>query len=98
MDFQLKPLNESDTVDIAGWHYDGVYAFYDLHQDGDDLAELLNFASWDNYFSVCDEQGDLVCFFYLKPDLPAVEIGLGLAFVEAGLVFAMKRYSPTISI
>src|SRR6266568_2066981 len=100
-------MNAQDAHAIAAWHYEGLYTFYDLDQDPDDLAEFLNPQSWeDNYHSVLNEQSELAGFFSFKQDSTTVEIGLGLRpdltgkgigleFVQAGLTFARGKYSPT---
>ena len=89
------------------WHYDGVYAFYDMDQDPEDQDELLNPHSWEEtYHSVVDETGVLEGFFCfektgdgldiglgLRPDLTGK--GLGMAFLEAGLVFAREKFRPS---
>ncbi len=106
MDYQLKPMDETCARAIAGWHYEGIYAFYDMDQDPEDLAELLDPGSWsDRYYAVIGADGALVGFFYLERKPEGVEIGLGLrpdltgqgtglTFLEAGLSFARKRYGP----
>lgn len=106
MQFFLKPMTESDAARIAGWHYGGIYSFYDMDQDPDDLAELLDPANWENlYRSVLDEQGELIGFFCFQAEGDTVEVGLGLrpdltgqglgrAFLEAGLAYAAAEYRP----
>jgi ribosomal-protein-alanine N-acetyltransferase len=109
MEFRIRPMTAQDAQAIAEWHYDGSYAFYDMDQDADDLAELLTPANWpERYQAVVDEQGALVGFFCFQPepDGNAVEIGLGLRpnltghglgrpFLEAGLRHAERTYHPT---
>ncbi|MDF2627929.1 MAG: acetyltransferase, partial [Symbiobacteriaceae bacterium] len=106
MQFILSPMTERDATRIAQWHYEGIYSFYDMDQDPDDLAELLDPGNWVHlYRSVLDEQEELVGFFCFQPDGDVVEIGLGLrpdltgrglgrAFVEAGLAYAYAEYKP----
>lgn len=106
--FTVRPMTEHDASAIAAWRYEGIYAFYDMDRDPDDLAELLDPASWDSlYHSVVDERGDLVGFFGFHADEGTVEIGLGLrpdltgqglglAFLEAGLTYARQEYRPVM--
>jgi ribosomal-protein-alanine N-acetyltransferase len=107
MKFEFKPMDENCAHIIAGWHYEGIYAFYDMEQDVKDLEELLDPRSWvDHYYAVADERGDLIGFFCFEREREAVDIGLGLrpdltgrgwgqAFLEAGLEFAREKYRPT---
>jgi len=97
-------MDEKAARAIAAWHYDGVYSFYDMEQDPDDLEELLDPRSWeDSYFAVTDEAGDLVGFFWFEQENDTVSVGLGLRpdltgrglgrrFLDAGLSFARERY------
>ncbi|HYF91237.1 MAG TPA: GNAT family N-acetyltransferase [Symbiobacteriaceae bacterium] len=106
MEFLLRPMRREDAVLVAAWHYDGPYSFYDMDQDPEDLAELLDGRSWERkYRSVVDETGALVGFFCFDPDGSTVEIGLGLRpdltgqglgrpFLEAGLASARAEHRP----
>ena len=100
-------MSEGDARTIAGWHYQEPYTFYDMDQDADDLAELLDPRSWtETYYAVVDEPGELVGFFAFKRDGDIVDLGLGLRpdltgrgiglpFLLAGLDFARAAFSPT---
>ena len=95
----------ADAIDQ--WRYPAEYAFYNLDSDPEDRAEFLDERNWPNaYYAVLDEQGALAGFFLfepedgslilglgLRPDLTGV--GLGAAFVEAGLAFARQTFAPT---
>ncbi len=107
MQFKFTPMHENYARAIADWHYPGVYAFYDMDQDAEDLEELLNPRSWaDRYYAVVDESNELIGFFcFDREEAGAVTIGLGLrpdhtgkgfgqAFVQAGLEFAREKFNP----
>ena len=106
MQFRFKPMNESYAHAIANWHYEGMYAFYDMDQDMQDLEELLDPHSWTGkYCAVLNEHGELVGFFSFEKEDEAVVIGFGLrpdctgegfgqAFVEAGLEYAKIKFDP----
>jgi len=106
MKLRFMPMDEGVARAIAGWHYEGRYAFYDMEPDAVDLAELLDPRSWpERYYAVLDEQGDLVGFISFEREAGEVEIGLGLrpdltgqgrgrAFLEAGLAFAREKFGP----
>ena len=104
MQLYITPMTEEDAHRIASWHYDAPYDFYDMDNDPDDLAELLNPQNWkDVYFSVQDEQNELIGFFsYRRVNNETVEIGLGLrpdctgkgfgsTFVCSGVTFAQTH-------
>jgi [ribosomal protein S18]-alanine N-acetyltransferase len=99
-------MTQAEAETVATWTYDEPYSFYDSHADADDLAELVDPGLRGNsYFSAHDENGEVIGFFQferlddivdvglgLRPDLTGR--GLGLAYVESGLAFARKRFSP----
>ena len=99
-------MNEIAAQAIANWHYEGIYAFYDMDQDIKDLEELLNPQSWTGkYCAVVDERDELVGFFSFEREDGSVVVGLGLrpdctgkglgqAFVEAGLEHAREKFGP----
>jgi len=108
MQFSFTPMTDDHATAIVTWHYDGVYSFYDLEQDREDLEEFLHSQNrGDKYFAVLNEEGDLVGFFSFSREDKAIVIGLGLRpdhtgkglgleFVQAGLEFARERFAPSI--
>ena len=106
MTFHIQPMDAASAAAITAWHYEGPYAFYDMEQDPEDLAELLDPHSWENRtYAVTDEEGELVGFFCFEQKGEAVEVGLGLrpdrtgkglgrAFLAAGLAFARETFAP----
>jgi ribosomal-protein-alanine N-acetyltransferase len=105
MQFSFHNMKQEDAQQIASWHYATPYDFYDWDQDQEDLAELLDPRSWqESYYSVFNEENDLVGFFVFKPDGHTVEVGLGLrpdltgkglgrAFLTAGLTYGREHFS-----
>jgi len=89
---------------VSDWHYDGIYAFYDMTADEEDLKIFLNREYWkDTTFAVLDESDSLAGWatFYmedgimwlslgLKPDLTGR--GLGEDFIIACVEFARSHY------
>ena len=108
MQFMFKPMDESYAHAIANWHYEGIYAFYDMDQDIEDLEELLDPHSWTGkYCAVVNERGKLIGFFCFEKEDEAVVLGFGLkpdctgkgfgqAFVEAGLEYAKQKFDPAM--
>src|SRR6476469_8332224 len=77
--FRFVAMDGARARAIAGWRYAGEYAFYDLVNDPDDLAEFLAPENWGAmYHAALDEAGDLVGFLQAKGEGNTVEIGLGL--------------------
>jgi ribosomal-protein-alanine N-acetyltransferase len=108
MQFALKKMQQEDAHQIASWHYPPPYDFYDVEQDQEDLAELLDPQSWQvSYYSVFNEANELVGFFTFKQEGQTIEVGLGLrpdltgkglgrAFLLAGLTFGQKHFSVSV--
>jgi [ribosomal protein S18]-alanine N-acetyltransferase len=106
--FTFKKRAEEDAHQIASWHYPPPYDFYDMDQDPEDLAELLDPQTWQEpNYSVFNEENELVGFFDFKPDGQTVEVGLGLrpdltgrglgrAFITAGLTFGQELFSVEV--
>ena len=102
--FAIRAMTASDANAVAAWHYPGVYSFYDWEQDAEDLAELLDPEEWGRRYFAVDRDGDLVGFFVFKLADGLAEVGLGLrpdltglglgdAFLDAGLRFAADELS-----
>ena len=107
--YTLRPMTSDDVEAMRVWHYPAPYEVYDGESDPGDIELMLaDIGSKDRWFAVVGLQGDdLVGFFEFKPADGAQEleiglglrpdltgIGLGAAFVEAGLVFARARWAP----
>jgi ribosomal-protein-alanine N-acetyltransferase len=105
VDFRPRAIDDAAAEAIASWRYPGVYAFYDLDRDPDDVVLIRDATRRDGrWFAVDDATtGELVGFFELKPRLTEVELGLGLRpdltgrglggpFVQAGIALARERH------
>lgn len=104
MYYNFVPMNKEYANEIAyDWKYSGVYSFYDMTADEEDLEEFINEESWkDIYSAVLNDKGELVGYysfsfeneimwigFGLKPELTGK--GLGAEFVAAGINFGLKK-------
>ena len=108
MKFTFNKMKLEDAQQIASWHYEAPNDFYDWDRDAADLAELLNPQSWQEaYYSVLNEENELVGFFVFKRDSQTVEVGLGLrpdltgkglgrTFLNAGLTFGQEHFSVNV--
>jgi len=99
-------MSQREALVVAAWKYEPPYSFYDWTADPDDLAELLGKETRDEkYYSAISAEEELVGWFAfsdeencvavglgLRPDLTGR--GLGLAYLQAGLAFAMQRFTP----
>lgn len=105
MNYVFLPMNKEYAYEIAyNWKYDGVYSFYDMTADAEDLKEFLNEDSWTgNYFAVVNDKNELVGFysFILKSEIMWIGFGLkpeltgrkiGTEFVAAGINFGLKNF------
>ena len=104
MKYVFTPMNEKYANDIANWHYNDVYSFYDMAADEDDLRILMDTRNWQNIIkAVLDENDELVGWaaFYtendefwlslgLRPDLTGQ--GLGEEFVSDCVNYAISQY------
>jgi ribosomal-protein-alanine N-acetyltransferase len=104
--FELKPMGQTEALEIVDWQYAPPYSFYDWRADHEDAALLLGEETRKGrFFSARDEENALVGFFEfqmkgdevivglgLRPDLTGR--GLGREFMETGLAFARERFRP----
>ncbi|MCY1691509.1 GNAT family N-acetyltransferase [Exiguobacterium sp. SL14] len=106
MNYVFAPLTRRQAEQIAyEWQYDGPFAFYDMPNDEDDLAEFLNPKErTEHYFAVLNGE-ELIGYYVFELNADIVDVGLGMrpdltgqgngtAFLEAGLAFVMDRYAP----
>ena len=80
MSMKIEPLSQSNAEEIANhWHYEGIYAFYDMQADPEDYEEILSpEARGDHYYQVL-KNDELYGFFCLFPvDKDKQELGLGM--------------------
>jgi ribosomal-protein-alanine N-acetyltransferase len=101
MKYVFASMNEKYANNIANWHYDGVYSFYDMAAEAHDIMDTENWR--DTIKAVLDENDGLVgwaCFYtesdefwlslYLRPDLTGQ--GLGEEFVSECVNYAISHY------
>lgn len=106
MNYKFVPMNKKYAYEIAyNWKYNGIFSFYDMTADEEDLKHFLNEENWDgNYFGVLNEECELIGFysfdfeddimwlgFGLNPELTGR--GLGYEFVISGINFAVENFN-----
>lgn len=72
----IQKMSQTNAEEIAKWHYEAPYDFYDMINDEEDLHELL-YERGNHYFEVLENH---VCigFYSIIEDDGQIEIGLGL--------------------
>jgi [ribosomal protein S18]-alanine N-acetyltransferase len=91
--------------DVANWHYEPPYDFYDLASDPSDAAEMRDPARAGQYRAVLGESGRLDAFWYFARHGEIVELGIGLrpdltgrglgeSFMRAQLEYAAETWEP----
>ena len=106
MPYSFVPLRWRDATAAAQWHYDEPYAIYDFDAWGlRTTAVLQSIVRIAVFFSMLDEQGELLGLFTFTRLGDTVEVGVGMRpdltgkgrgveYFNAALEFARQRYQP----
>jgi [ribosomal protein S18]-alanine N-acetyltransferase len=99
----FQKMTQREAIEIAAWQYEGMYSFYNMGNDKDDVEEFMSEETReDSYFSVYNGS-ELIGFFSYYPMETRMCIGLGmkpsltgegrgLEYVQAGLAFGYKQF------
>jgi len=92
MKYIFTTMNEKYANDVvANWHYDGVYSFYDMAADEDDLRIFMDTKNWQNITkAVLNEDDEFWLSLGLRPYLTGQ--GLGEEFVSECVKYAALQY------
>jgi RimJ/RimL family protein N-acetyltransferase len=104
---RVADWTEAHAREVARWHYEPPYDFYDLASDPADEAAMHDSSHAEHYRAVLEDGGErLDAFWYfdwhgdivvvgigLRPDLTGR--GLGESFLRAQLAYAASRWNPT---
>ena len=101
----VEDWNDTYGREVAMWHYEPPYDFYDLASDPHDAAEMRDPAHAAHYRAVLTEGGLLEAFWYFDWHGDVVEVGIGLrpeltgrglgeSFLRAQLDYATSRWRP----
>ena len=61
---KIEPLSQSNAEEIANhWHYEGIYAFYDMQADPEDYEEILSPEVRGNHYYQVLKNDELYGFF-----------------------------------
>ena len=103
---RVEEWNETYADEVATWHYDPPFDFYDLASDPHDEAEMRDPAQTAHYRAVLADGEDLLdAFWYFKSQGDVVEVGIGLrpdltgrglgeSFLRAQLDYARGEWRP----
>lgn len=88
-DYIFRSMGQGEAEEIADWHYEGIYSFYDAKNDAEDLEELLDplARSEGNYYSYINPEDELVGYmcYEVKERTGVVGLGLKPALTGKGL-------------
>ena len=101
----VEDWNETYAREVASWHYEPPWDFYNLVSDPGDAAEMRDPAHFENYRAVVDESGRLEAFWYFARAGEVVDVGVGLRpdltghgrgepFLRDQLEYASKQWQP----
>lgn len=105
INYIISEMTKDAASQIARWHYEPPYDFYDLDKDQDDLIDFLDAANWKHrIYKVSTNEFGLIGFFQFEAEEQNIKIGLGLrpditgkgygfSFLLAGLAFAKQQYN-----
>jgi ribosomal-protein-alanine N-acetyltransferase len=103
---RVEEWNGTFASEVATWHYEAPYDFYDLASDPHDATEVRNPAHAAHYRAVLSEGDErLDAFWYFDRQGDVVEVGIGLrpeltgsglgeSFLRVQLDYATSQWSP----
>lgn len=104
--YQIVPMTQLQAESIANtWRYEGIYAFYDMDQDEEDMAEFLAPAAREGKVFVVTQMEEVIGFCSIESENEEVEIGFGMRpdltgkgngkdFVSFLVDYITKAYHP----
>ena len=103
---KVKGWTDGYASEVAAWHYEPPYDFYDLASDPADAATMCDPARAAHHRAVLGASGDLEAFWYFDWHPEVVEVGIGLrpdltgrglgeSFLRAQLDYATGEWRPT---
>ena len=103
---RVEAWNGTCASEVATWHYEPPYDFYDLASDPHDAAEMRDPALAAHYRAVLADGDDLLdAFWYFDWHGDVVDVGIGLrpeltgrglgeSFLRAQLDYATSHWAP----
>jgi [ribosomal protein S18]-alanine N-acetyltransferase len=102
---KVNEWNETYARELASWHYEPPWDFYDLASDPEDRAAMHEPARNEHRRAVIGDDGRLEAFWYFDRHGDVTEVGIGLrpdltgrglgeSFLRAQLDYASSRWQP----
>jgi RimJ/RimL family protein N-acetyltransferase len=102
---KVEEWNGTYAGEVATWHYQPPWDFYDVASDPEDAAAIREPKRARHYRAVVGDSGRLDAFWYFDWHGDVVEIGIGLrpditsrgrgeSFLRAQLEYASDRWQP----
>jgi RimJ/RimL family protein N-acetyltransferase len=102
---KVEEWNEAYADEVAAWHYEPPWDFYDIASDPADAAEMRDPAKAGHYRAVLGDDESLDAFWYFDWYDDVVEVGIGLRpdltgrglgepFLRAQLEHASQQWHP----
>jgi RimJ/RimL family protein N-acetyltransferase len=102
---RVEEWNEVYADDVASWHYEPPWDFYDVASDPEDAAAMRDRARDEHRRAVLGQNGRLDAYWYFDWHGDIVEVGIGLrpdltgrglgeAFLQAQLAYASEHWGP----
>jgi len=102
---KVEEWNEAYAHEVATWHYEPPWDFYDMASDPADAAEMRDPAKAEQYRALFGENARLDAFWYFDWHGDVVEVGIGLrpdltgrglgeSFLRAQLEYAAEQWHP----
>jgi len=87
--YRYVPMQEEYANEIVtNWHYDGIYSFYDMKADKDDLDIFTDKNNWRNIiFAVLNKKNELIAWssYYMEDEIVWLALGLKPELTGKGL-------------
>lgn len=106
--YHFELITQEQAEEIAyHWHYDGIYGFYDMEADEEDLAAFLDSEQRNESIYAVTDEDQLIGFFSInKGENNTIDIGLGLrpdltgqnkgyTFLTMGMNYIIEHFSPS---
>jgi [ribosomal protein S18]-alanine N-acetyltransferase len=102
---KVEEWKEEHASEVATWHYEPPWDFYDLASDPADASAMRDPARAGHQRAVLGESGSLEAFWYFDWHGDVVEVGIGLrpdltgrglgeSFMRAQLEYAAQAWHP----
>jgi RimJ/RimL family protein N-acetyltransferase len=102
---RVEEWNDSYGDEVAAWHYEPPYDFYDLESDPADAAAMRDPTRREHHRAVLGDGDSLDAFWYFDWHDEVVEVGIGLrpdltgrglgeSFMREQLAYAASTWEP----